>query len=184
MRLAGGMMIAAAYLQWFLPMLLGQAGTFPQHIVLGTIFLATGAGIYLFASRGFRKVLFIDLANRCVEVALADSRKTKVTLRSFPMAAIESVFVKPSDGSPNRATLNLRIKGRANSFAVLRGERDELDGVHRKLCHDVHAALECRPRRVTARKVSPISSPDPRPARPMRQRVARPAAPVFALAAE
>ena len=88
LRLAGGMMIAAAYLQWFLPMLLGQAGTFPQHIVLGSIFLATGAGIYLFASRGFRKVLFIDLANRCVEVALADSRKTKVTLRSFPIAAI------------------------------------------------------------------------------------------------
>ena len=146
LRLAGAFAMLLAILQWFLPDLWFQSGERVRW-ALTPIFMATGIGLYLFASRGFRREVYVDLANRYLILANVNSHNASMIRFRYDLRKVESLFVRRHSATA-KASLRMRLKGRRRSLIVLSGERSELDGLHHRLCSDVHGAMECKPKRV------------------------------------
>ncbi len=149
LRLSGVFLILAGYLQWFIPSNAYQGDAVLAKMALSVLFMGTGIALYLFASRGFRKVLRVDLDNRRIAMARVNTKNRSLVKRHMPMAEVESLFVKRAGDRHELATLTLRPKGSGECHAVLKGAQDELEELHGMLCADVHKALEPSPRRVT-----------------------------------
>ena len=164
LRIAGVLLILAGYVQWFIPAEALQGNPVAARMALSVLFIGTGVGIYIFASRGFRKVLHVDLSNRSVGHARVNTKNRSLVRRDLPMGDIESVFVKRAEERHGLATLNLRTKKAPWISTVLRGAQEELEDLHQVICQDVRVALDCSPRRV--RRSAPSRAvPTPRPPR-------------------
>ncbi|MCG6901771.1 MAG: hypothetical protein LJE68_03735 [Rhodobacter sp.] len=162
LRLVGAFMILAGYVQWFLPGLLVGGG--PVHIRIGltVVFMGVGLAVYLLASRGFRRVLQMDLAARRVAVARVNSKNRSMFRLEFSMDEIESAFVKRSKTAPSQAALNIRVRNSGRCLDVLFGDPRELDALHKLLCQNVRMAMECAPRRVrNLRSATGVVTPRP-----------------------
>ncbi len=148
LRIAGVLLILFGYVQWFIPASFLQGDPVLARMALSVLFMGTGVGLYLFASRGFRKVLHVDLANRSLGIARVNARHRSLLRRDMPMADIESIFVKRAEDRHELARLDVRSKSAPWTSTVLKGAQEELDDLHRLICQDVRTALDCTPRRV------------------------------------
>ncbi|MCP3969065.1 MAG: hypothetical protein GY717_01835 [Rhodobacteraceae bacterium] len=148
LRLTGVFLILAASLQWFRPAALISGSAVQTSLGLTALFGATGLALYFFASRGFRRMIRVDLGDRRIRTARVDSRNRTRPTRQFALGEIESVYIKRGDTAHAPARLELRLRGGNECVPVLTGDRAELEELHALLCRDVRHAMDCSLRRV------------------------------------
>lgn len=154
LRIVGVLAILAGIAQWFLPGYLPGGETVFARSVLTAAFIGTGLALYVFASRGFRRALRIDVAKRGIGIARLNASGRWLVRREVPMARIESIVVRRPTPKVPQADLCARIKGRSENLTLMRGEPDEIEALHRRLCLDIRLTLKTasvRPARVKRR---------------------------------
>jgi len=156
MRFVGLALILAGYVHWFLPGLPLYAASLPMALMTMACTVGAGVSLYFFASRGFRRVVHIDMGARAVTLARINFRERSAICRKIGFDDLQSLFVKRAARGQSPAQLNIRVRGTGQGFSVLHGDRGELEALHSRICRDVRASIDVAPRRV--RKVRPPNS--------------------------
>lgn len=164
LRLAGAFIMLAGYVHWFLPGLTLDNSSVQMRLALTVLFVVMGVALYVFASRGFRRMLHIDFGNRRLSTARMNSKNQSRYRRDFPMQDVASIYVRRSGSGAGMATLNIRLKSQPQDVALLTGALAEVESLHERLCRDLHVALECVPKRVRPAAQN-VYKPRKRPAR-------------------
>ncbi len=159
LRLAGVFILLAGILQWFLP-----AAMLTEALLVRTglaaVFMATGLGVYLFASRGFRHAFSVDIGRRLISHGRLNSKDRCLVARHVPLDEVESVFVQRGTGD-GPSELRLRVKGARADWCLLRGARAEIEAMHSRICEDVRLSRHCGPKRVRSMKTRAIATARP-----------------------
>ena len=141
LRITGVILVLAGIVHWFLPGVALGGDHVVARSALTAAFIGTGVALYLFASRGFRHALRIDIARRQVGIARLNASGRWLVRRAVPMARIESLVIKRPTPRQPLADLRVRIAGRHGSFSAMRGRPDEIEALHRRLCLDIRLTL-------------------------------------------
>lgn len=165
LRLFGAFLLMASYMQWFQPDAFLPDVPLPLPLLTTAMCVATGVALYFFASRGFRRMLAVDMGARRLSVARVNSKGRSVIRHTVPMQQIESLFIQRGSAGKPQATLNIRVKGAPGAIALLSGEQDQLEALHSRLCDDMRTALECAPKRVKRVRPPVKAHTTPRPDR-------------------
>ena len=136
LRLAGILILNGVYLVWLFP---GIVEPIVERVSVTLALLGTGIFIYAFGTRGFRNELrFMPTQNELRAGRLNLRDQVRIS-RNVPLGDIESIFVKRAKQTGGSAVLSLRLRGRAQPIAVLRGRQSELEQVHQGLTEDIRA---------------------------------------------
>ncbi len=150
LRLAGVFILLAGILQWFLPAAMLTEAVLVRTVLAG-VFMATGLGVYLFASRGFRHAFSVDLGRRRISHGRLNSRDRSLVARHVPLDRVESIFVQRGKGD-GPAELRMRVKGAVTDHCLLRGARAEMEAMHFRICEDARLTRHLGPKRVRPMK--------------------------------
>lgn len=161
LRLAGVGMILIGYLMWFIPsQVFGPGGLFAQMAV-SAISMGLGILVYLFARRGFRRVVDLNFSARSVRLARLNARNRALIVRELPLSDVGSVYVRRSEVPGASVSLCMRLKHSDRSIEMLAGDRADIEAAHQQLCEDVRIALQCAPRRPVRYKFKPARTARP-----------------------
>jgi len=169
LRLAGVFTMLAGIIHWFLPKVTLGGSSVQMRLLLTVLFVATGVTLYAFASRGFRRMLHIDLGQRQVTAARMNSSNQSRRRRDFPMQDVTSIYVRRSGTRQGQATLNIRLKSQSRDIELLAGEQAEVETLHERLCQDLQTAMDCGPKRVRPGARARAGKPSIRPTRSQPQ---------------
>lgn len=140
--------ILLGYFVWFLPDSMTPDHPVMTRLTLSVICIGTGIALYFFASRGFRKVVHLDLSKRKLSLAHVNTKQQSLFGYNYNMEEIDSIFVRRGVTEGALASLHIRVAGMPVSLKLLHGLQDELEELHGLLCRDIHSALDCAPKRV------------------------------------
>jgi len=157
LRIVGVCLILAGYVQWFLPDLLIHGHSVVARLALTAAFMGTGLVLYLFASRGFRKEVHFDTHAKRIRMARVNASDHSMISHDFAMADIESLFVNRSAEQPKLASLDMRLKGSARKFSLMRGAPAEIENLHSQLSRDIKIALMLSQKAARPTRVKPVS---------------------------
>ncbi len=170
LRIVGVLAILAGYVQWFLPAELLDGDPIMARMGLSALFMGVGFALYIFASRGFRMMLNVDLTRRRIGWARLNARNLSPVRRTYPMDRVEGFFVQRGGSGPQAmASLRLRLKGGFGPVVLLHGEAAEIEALHRQIVEDMHTALNCAPKRVQRRHRFAVQHARARPNRRRRR---------------
>lgn len=142
LRIVGALLILGGYVQWFIPEALLAGDPILTRTFLSLAFMAVGWAMYIFASRGFRRMLRFDTKSRVLELARLDSKDRLKGREFIGLARIDSMFIRRGEGCQTHSALFIREKGTRRVLVGLRGRLDELEMLHDALCRDVRMARE------------------------------------------
>lgn len=137
LRFLGLILVLAAYGQWLLPGSLFLENVLAMKMVMSFVFAATGVGLYMFASRGFRQEVQVDIGRRELRFVARNSRGHSRLQSRIPMDGVESAFVKRNKDVSGGATLYIRLHGVDAALQVLSGKNSDLTRLHKRICHDL-----------------------------------------------
>jgi hypothetical protein len=127
-------LIFCAYFQILFPLINLGAGGFSMPLVFSVSAIAIGLGLYAFGTRGYLPELGVDKRSRRIWICKLNSKGRTRMKRWYSKEDTKSLFVlRPTDGSPD-AALFLRLKGNALPIRLVRGQLDDVEAAHRKLC--------------------------------------------------
>lgn len=160
---AGISAVAIGFLVLVLPNSLSAGHSMMTRIALSALCMGMGTTVYFLASRAFRKVLDVDLANQTISLAHISPKDKSLFSEMYRMDEIESIFVRRGRTKGALAALHVRMAGNAASEKLLHGAQDELEELHLLLSRDIHSALDCTPRRVQRSVFRGLVVKTPRP---------------------
>ena len=163
LRIAGALVILAGYVQWFIPADLLRGDPIIARTFLTVLFMGTGLAIYLFGSRGFRKVVRLDFKARELTITRQNSKHQSMVGRTLAMADIESLVVKRASAPGAQAVLEIRMKRGKRTVSALSACQQDLELAHLRLCRDIRAALDEAPKRRPKRPNRKARAKTPRP---------------------
>ncbi|MEL7344338.1 MAG: hypothetical protein AAFN59_05685 [Pseudomonadota bacterium] len=137
LRFFGLILVLLAYGQWLLPGSLFSGDVLAMKMAFSFVFAGIGVSLYLYAGRGFRQEVQIDLSRSEVRFALRNARKQSRLQTRLPMEGVESAFVKRSKDDVAHATLYFRLHGVEAPLQVVAGPPSDLERLHLRLCHDL-----------------------------------------------
>ena len=133
------------------------------YVAINTIGLVVGLAIYLFGSRGFRRVVRLDLKAQELTLARLNSKDQCMVGRKLAVRDIESLVVKRGVGMGAPAFLEIRMKRGRGAIAALSAPQADLELAHLRLCRDIRASLDAAPKRVPRHPTREIRATTPRP---------------------
>jgi len=166
LRLTAMVLIIVGYAQWFFPNGMFDGDDFVNRTVILALFTATGILLYLFASRGFRRQLRLDVSAGVLIVARVNTRDRSLGTRRIVLKDIQSIFVCRAHDRHKLAMLKLRLRGQPGAVVVMRGSSTELETLHARLCLDARMTqtTPARPRRPQRQTPRPQAAHAPKSA--------------------
>jgi len=139
LRLAGGLMVLASVMLWFLLPFDKGPEQIMSYSALASICAAGGLVVFAYGTRGFRRQLKLDTRDGTLSLTKININEQARVARLIDLEDIESVFLRRPQARGGFATLYVRVKGSSSPAIGLSGAMDELEQVHRELCDIIRA---------------------------------------------
>lgn len=131
----GGILSAA-------PVLASSGDLINEQWKVSTLFLAIGLFLFMFATRGFRKVINADLGLAELWYGRLNGFKKTRIHHHVRMDRIEKLTTQPCRGPFEFMSLNLHLNGRTNPIRLMTGRSGEIEHLRKRLEDDVRMAIE------------------------------------------
>lgn len=139
LRLAGGLMVLASVMLWFLLPVGKGTEQIMSYSALASICAAGGLVVFAYGTRGFRRQLILDTREGTLSLTKININEQARVARLIELEDIESVFLRRPQARNGFATLYVRVKGSSSPAIGLSGAMHELEKVHRELCDIIRA---------------------------------------------
>ncbi|WP_204115634.1 hypothetical protein [Shimia biformata] len=136
-RFVGVLLVLGALIQWTVPRVDLSGNVVHNQIMLSIAFSVIGMAIYAYAIRGHRSEIVLDIRKGEITVNQLTRQDRVRSSTTVPLSRIKSIYVRRKAGIEDTATLQIRHKDSNSEICAIRGDYQELEDLHRQLCHDI-----------------------------------------------